>query len=486
MRNFAELLNSYAKKIVVIGDLMIDEYVIGKVDRISPEAPVPVLKFEKEEFRLGGAANVAVNCRQINKNVEIIGLIGEKDFFGKKLISLLCNRDICNTGIVESKFRITTNKRRVVSNNQQLLRIDFEDSFFLKSEERKDLISKIKEIINENCIVLIPDYNKGVIDKGIILEVIDQVEKFGGIIIADPKGLDFDKYENVNYIKPNLKEFNQMVRFFDLNKRDSIVSNGRQICKKLSLDGLIITKGEEGIEFISEFEHKIYPVYKRDVYDVCGAGDTVLAFLGIGLARDFTMNDSLNLANKAASIAVSKHKTYVVTIEDLIDSKFDYKSKVFNSWSKLKSKLDVLRESQNKKIVFTNGTFDLIHSGHITVLNEAKRMGDILVVALNTDASVKRYKGSVRPIKNLEERMNVMSSIGVVDFVVPFEQDTPKEIIDLLKPDVLVKGGDYKIENIVGYDTVISYGGVVKVIDYKPEHSTSNLISKINQFTNSA
>jgi len=486
MRNFAELLKSNSKKIVVIGDLVIDEYVIGKVDRISPEAPVPVLKFEKEAFRLGGAANVALNCSEISKNVELIGLIGDKDLFGEKIINLLSEANISDKGIIQSKFRMTTNKRRVVSNNQQLIRIDYEDSFFLRPEERKDIINKIKELIDQDCIVLIPDYNKGVVDKGIILEIVERVEKFGGTIIADPKGPDFDKYEGVNFVKPNLKEFNQMVRFFDLDESDSIVNNGRKICKHLSLNGLIVTKGEDGMEFVSELEHKIYPVYKQEVYDVCGAGDTALAFLGIGLSNGLSIDDSLNLANKAASIAVSKHKTYSVKLDDLIDYKFDSSCKIFNDWSELKNRLDVLRQKQNKKIVFTNGTFDLLHSGHISVLNEAKRMGDVLVVALNTDESVKRYKGELRPVKNLNERIDVMASIGVVDFVVPFDQDTPKEIIEFLKPDVLVKGGDYKIENIVGYDTLKSYGGAVKVVEYKTGHSTSNLISKVNQPTNSA
>lgn len=472
-----KIKNEASKDIVVIGDLMLDEYVMGEVSRISPEAPVPVLKEQSREFSFGGATNVAANCAHVGCNVHIIGLLGRGDSAGEKLLSMLAEKKIFVDGIVLSSERLTTRKKRIVSNNQQLLRIDTEETKLLSVQERDRLVCNIHSIIKNDSVVLISDYSKGVIDREIVKEILICAEACNAVVIADPKGPNFDKYKGVHYIKPNLKEFNQMVDCFGLKKTDSLIDNGRRICEKLQLSGLIVTLGEKGLQFVSHDREIFVKACKREVYDITGAGDTVLAFLAVGFSHSFPIEESIRLANAAAAISVSHHKTYSVGLDELYS--FESGEKVFYDWSALKSELERVR-LEKKKIVFTNGCFDLLHKGHIFLLNEAKKRGDILVVALNTDESVSRYKGPGRPIKDLSERATIMSAIGVVDYVVTFDQDTPKELIEFLKPDVLIKGGDYKVETIAGYDFVRSYGGEVDVVDYQQGFSTSNIVKSLS------
>jgi D-beta-D-heptose 7-phosphate kinase/D-beta-D-heptose 1-phosphate adenosyltransferase len=480
MRNLIKTLQeSDPKEIVIIGDLMLDEYLIGSVSRVSPEAPVPVLKEEGREVSFGGAANVAANCRHVGCKVYSIGLVGDSDTAGDKILSMLVEKKVFIEGIVKSPDRVTTRKKRIVSQQQQLLRIDAEDSSPLTTLERDCLICHIHTLIKPGSVVLISDYAKGVVDRQIVQEVLRRAEVCGSTVVVDPKGPYFEKYEGVDYIKPNYKEFKQMVSFFGLKQSDSVVENGRKICEILKLSGLIVTMGEDGIQFISPEKGIFYSAHKREVYDITGAGDTVLAFLAVGFAHGLSVDDSLRLANHAAGVSVSHHKTYAVSFDELLGEKS--KESIFTDWKKLREELDWLKKEQKKKIVFTNGCFDLLHSGHIYLLQEAKKRGDILVVALNSDDSVARFKGEGRPIKTFSERARIMASIDVVDYVVRFEQSTPQELIEFLCPDVLVKGGDYKIENIAGYDTVISYGGKVEVVDYQHGLSTTNLVKSVKR-----
>ena len=475
------LKNADPKNVVVIGDLMLDEYVTGSVERISPEAPVPVLKESGSECSFGGATNVAINCRRVGCNVYMLGVVGKDDHAGRTLLSMLADKGVYIEGVVASPDRVTTRKKRIVSMHQQLLRIDSEQTHELSLFERERLICNIHTIIKPGSIVLLSDYAKGVIDRQIVEEAVARAQVCGAIVIADPKGPDFDKYHGVSYIKPNLKEFFQMVEFFGLSRLESIEENGLKICEKLSLDGIIVTRGEDGISFVSKTEKFSCEACKREVYDITGAGDTVLAFLSVGLVNGFSIKQSLKLANTAASVAVSHRKTYAVGLDELLDESGESKDKIYSNWHALKEELEWLRCERNCKIVFTNGCFDLLHSGHLFVLREAKKRGDILVVAINTDASVKRYKGECRPIKTLDERAGIMAAIDVVDYVVSFDQDTPYKLIDILRPDVLVKGGDYKLESIVGYDLVTSYGGRVYVVEYKNGFSTTNLVTSVKE-----
>jgi len=466
------------KNVLVVGDVMIDEYFFGNVERISPEAPVPIVKEEKIEWSLGGAANVAANCKKIGLNVDLVGLIGMADDKGKKLISLLEEKEILSSGLVRTDKRGTICKKRVMAANHQLLRLDSENISPLCRAEESQVIENITRSIKQDSIILISDYAKGVITPAILFEIKNLADSKNCLILVDPKGSDYGKYKGVNYLKPNLKEFSELIKFFRLNKEDSLIDNGVKICKFLGLDGLIVTLGEKGIQFVSPTESIFIPAHKREVYDLTGAGDTVFAFLALGLNNNFTMEQSLKVANLAACVAVTHLKTYAVGLDDLIKIYANFSDKIFHDWAALKEKLDELK-AKNKKIVFTNGSFDLIHAGHIFSLQEAKKQGDVLVVALNTDDSVKRYKGLTRPINSLNDREKVMEAFRVVDYVVSFDQDTPRELIAYLKPDVLVKGGDYKAEKIAGYDIVASYGGSVFIVDYQEGYSTTNLVKSI-------
>jgi len=475
-----QLINSIrcsgAKHVMVIGDVMLDEYYMGSVSRISPEAPVPVLKEERVEWCLGGAANVAANCRQIGCEVVLVGSMG-CDAAGNQLVSLLKEHKLDDRGILRLPRRVTTNKKRFIAQNQQLLRMDAESNEPLSAEEFAEMRQRIDALLVPQCMILISDYAKGVVTQALIEHVCMRARERGCTVLVDPKGPNFAKYYGVDYIKPNAKEFKQMIEFFQLPSLQTLEHNARTLCSLLSLKGLVITEGERGITFVSSHQTIVSPSCKREVYDLTGAGDTVFAFLALGLAHGFSMEDCLLLANHAAAVAISHLKTYAVSIDELIDPSLESTEKIYTDWVQLKIELDWLR-AEGKKVVLTNGCFDILHVGHIQTLKEAKKYGDILVVAMNTDDSVQRLKGPSRPINNLMHRATMMSAVGFVDFVVSFDQDTPYALIDYLRPDALVKGGDYHKESVVGYELITSYGGAVHIVDYVPDNSTTGLIER--------
>ena len=447
-----------AKDIVIIGDIILDEYHFGSVTRVSPEAPVPVLKEERREWSLGGAANVAANCKHIGCNVTLIGLVGANDQEGSIVINLLRDLNVSVNGVVRSVDRITTCKKRMLAQNQQLLRLDNEVTQRLSPKELQDITTIIDAVVTPKSTILISDYAKGVITQELVAFIVQRARAMGCVIIVDPKDPHYGLYVGVDYIKPNIKEFKQMAAQFKLPATQSLEENGRALCALLDLRGLIITLGDKGIAYVDANTSFISPACKREVYDLTGAGDTVIAFLGLSIAHGLSMEDCLILANQAAAIAISHVKTYAVSLEELIDYAYESDEKIYEDWTQLKIELDWLR-IDGKKVVFTNGCFDILHPGHVQILKEAKKMGDILVVGLNTDESIRRLKGPSRPINDVSYRATMLAALGVVDFVAPFSQDTPYEIIAYVKPDVLVKGGDYQREKIVGYDIVTSYGG---------------------------
>ncbi|MFA6263116.1 MAG: D-glycero-beta-D-manno-heptose 1-phosphate adenylyltransferase [Candidatus Babeliales bacterium] len=469
-----------AKPVLVIGDVMLDEYFFGSVNRISPEAPVPVLKEERQEWCLGGAANVAANCRHIGCDVSLVGLIGMHDSEGQRLLSLVQDFQISPRGLIQTPHRPTTSKKRFLAKNHQMLRMDTETAQCLNRDEYRDITQRIDTLMVPSSIVLLSDYAKGVLTSELIGYVCTRARERNCMVMVDPKGPDFAKYRGVDYVKPNLKEFGQMVDFFGLSSDQSLEKNGKEICRLLALKGLIVTEGERGITYVSGDRTIFSPACQREVYDLTGAGDTVFAFVALGLAHGFSMEECLLVANRAAAVAVSHLKTYAVSLDELVDRSTDSTEKIYTDWMQLKIELDWLR-SEKKKVVVANGSFDILHSGHIHTLKEAKKCGDILVVALNTDESVKRYKGPSRPVNSLAHRALVISALGMVDFVVSFAQDTPRSLIEYLKPDVLVKGGDYQKERVAGYDIVTSYGGEVHIVDYLSGFSTTSLIKQIEQ-----
>ncbi len=461
--------------ILVVGDVMLDKYIFGDTSRISPEAPVPVFSFKNDEIRLGGAANVALNLSNINCNVSLMGFVGA-DSEANKIIEIIDSRKIDNQLIKIDNYS-TTIKTRIVSRSQQLLRIDKEQNLSLK--ESKRLIPKFKNIFKNYDLILFSDYDKGALKS--IQELINLCKESKIKVVVDPKQYHFEKYSGVDLMTPNLNEFQKMVG--NCRNEEELKLKSKKLIKKLSLDAILVTKGEEGVSLTKKNgEYFSYKAIELDVYDVTGAGDTLIAFTSACLAVGLTYQESIYFANIAAGKAVNKFGTATVLAEEIrefLDAKSSNHSRV-SSLSKLKNILKKEREMGNK-IVMTNGCFDILHTGHTFYLEEAKKLGDILIVAINSDNSIKKLKGDNRPINDLPERTLLISSLKSVDWVIPFDELTPEYIIKEINPDVLVKGGDYELSQIVGADHVLKNGGEVKTINFKEGFSSSKIINKIKK-----
>ncbi len=469
------------KELLVIGDVMLDEYLFGAVSRVSPEAPVPVVHEERQESYLGGAANTAANCAHIGLRTQLIGIINTQDEAGATVASLLQQSAIGTAGILHSQTRATTRKLRIMAQGQQCLRVDREMQHALSSAETTQVIATIDQLLKPGMTVLVSDYAKGIVTEDVIACLVRNAERYNLTIIADPKGPNFLKYRGIHYMKPNFSEYKQLVNQLGLSLGDGVVANGRQICSLLALRGIFITMGEKGIWYVDTTKEFYAPACKREVYDLSGAGDTVIAFIALALAQGVAIPDALTLANIAASIAISHVKTYAVSLDEVLDEVVEPDTKIMHDWVRLKMRLDSLA-LRGKKIVFTNGCFDILHVGHVQLLQKAKQLGHVLVVGLNTDASVRRLnKGPERPVNDLADRSAVIAALDSVDFVTSFDQDTPQSIINFLIPQVLVKGGDYKLHQIVGADCVMQAGGEVHVIDLVPGKSTTNMLHRAIQ-----
>tara|TARA_Y100000590_G_scaffold136257_1_gene155986 strand:- start:583 stop:1998 length:1416 start_codon:yes stop_codon:yes gene_type:complete len=458
-------------KILILGDIILDEYVKGTVDRVSPEAPVPVLKPERRELRLGGASNVASNVKSLGSKVELMGVIGRDDS-GKEVRNLLKQHDIRSSLVVSDKT--TVNKLRLSAGQQQLLRIDREENFN-KEEWSSIKVNFSKKLSKVNAVIL-SDYGKGTLLDVPMLIKMAKRKKIN--VFIDPKGDDFNKYKGAYAITPNFIEFSNVVGKVD-NEKD-LNNKANELIKKLSLNVLLITRGQEGMTLFEKNRGKAvrtdFPTEAKDVFDVSGAGDTVIASLASGLASGLALGDSVRLANVAAGIVVGKSGTASPSLAELSVS-LNSKDSVLSK-SEVKGLVKEARKD-SKTIVFTNGCFDLLHVGHISYLEEAKKLGDRLVVALNSDKSVKKLKGAKRPINKLNDRAKQIAALDSVDWVTSFTEDTPLKLIKELEPDVLVKGKDYKVKDIAGSRQVLSKGGQVKTIKLVKGVSTTDLIKKI-------
>ena len=458
--------------VLVFGDIILDRYISGSVERVSPEAPVPVLKPSGEEIRLGGAANVALNLSGLGSNATIIGVTG-KDASSTQVIKLLQKNNIKKA--LSKSDHPTISKLRILASQQQLIRIDNEEEF--SETDWQSSLSHYKKHISykKNKVLIISDYGKGTL-KNIPL-IIREAKKTKKTILVDPKGDDFSKYKSADIITPNLNEFERVVG--KINKESEITKKGKDLIKSLRLNSLLITRGSDGMTLLNKRNGKIiredFPTEARDVFDVSGAGDTVIASIAAGLAGGFTLSESIRLANIAAGIVVGKSGTAAVNQSELVP--YLGLSESFVTSNEIKGYSQDLHE-RSKKIVFTNGCFDILHAGHVEYLAAAKELGDKLIVAINTDRSVRKLKGSSRPINTLAHRAKVLASLQCVDKVVFFDEETPIKLIKTIKPDVLVKGGDYKIKDIVGYQEVTKSGGSVVTIPLLEGLSTSKIISK--------
>lgn len=459
------------KKILVVGDAILDVYYSGKVDRISPEAPVPVVQVQKTTKKLGGSANVANNISKLRGDVFLIGFCG-KDSNCQILEDLLDENSIDHSLIKTENPTIT--KIRIVSGVQQIVRVDFEE----KISNTEDLEALKTEYFNDNFeesdIIILSDYGKGFVTEKFSHYLIEKSNAANKPIIIDPKGKDWEKYRNATIVTPNVKELSEVLGYGLENSDEVIEKAGLEIKNKYNFKYLLVTRSEKGMTFFGDkIEH--IRTLATEVFDVSGAGDTVVATVARALSSGYDWIDSVRLANKAAGIVVSKTGTEPIIYEELEDTieEFREENKVIET-EEIPGLMTKMKNSK-KRVVFTNGCFDIIHKGHVKYLQEAKKKGDILIVGLNSDSSVKRLKGPERPIKDQEERALIMSALEMVDYVVVFNEDTPASILEKIKPNTLVKGGDYKVEDIVGRE----FADKTVVIPFVDGYSTSSTIDKI-------
>ena len=459
-------------KVLVVGDIILDEYIYGETSRISPEAPVPIVRVDNTEERAGGAANVALNVSSLGLSVDLLGITG-KDESSDRLKKILTKQNVtCH--FIKDESLPTTTKRRIVSQHQQLIRLDYENK---KTTKTSSLLDKYIELIEKVDIVILSDYAKG------SLLGVDSFIKYANKknipVLVDPKSDDFTPYKNTTILTPNEKEFEVIVGKY--NTEDELIKKGKLLCKELKLSALLVTRGNKGMTLIRDEKPPIYHhAVTHEVFDVTGAGDTVIAVLAVSIASNFSLEIATSFANTAAGLVVEKFGTAYVTVDEINKNLNDNKklSTIVDPDNALKIIQDI--RDRGKTIIMTNGCFDIIHTGHVRYLNKARSIGDFLLVAINDDDSVKRLKGNSRPINNLENRAVVLNGLSSVDLVVTFNEDTPEKLIEFLKPDSLVKGGDYKEEEIIGADFVKRSGGNVVVLPFEKGNSTTNILKKIN------
>ncbi|GIW48181.1 MAG: bifunctional protein HldE [Deltaproteobacteria bacterium] len=470
-------------RVIVIGDIMLDRYIRGEVKRISPEAPVPVLKVSEERLLPGGAANVARNLKSLGASVKLFGVTGE-DIEGKELLELIKQEGIDTRNIIVDPERPTTTKTRLIAESQQITRVDREEVKPIPDRVMDKLITAISESFKKDKPhgVIISDYGKGVIRKELSQAVIQLARRNGVFVAVDPKGKDFSKYRGTNAITPNQRETEEVCGF-PIKDESDLKRAVEILVKQTETDGILITRGKQGISFYvvgNESQVKTIPSDAKEVFDVTGAGDTVVSTFTLAYLSSGSWEDSVKIANTAAGIVVGRLGAATVSSEELLEhlnNRYTYQRKILRRDTLLLTASQL--KSAGKKIVFTNGCFDLFHTGHLHLLEEAKKLGDVLIVAINSDQSVKRLKGAQRPIFDENERAKIIAALGFVDYVVVFEEDTPFELIEELKPDIIVKGGDYTVERVVGRDIVESHGGRVHIIPLLEGVSTSSLIEKI-------
>ena len=475
-----KLFNTSHGHALVIGDLMLDRYLIGSVGRISPEAPVPIVLLKNQYERAGGAANVAANLALLGIKTHIAGCVGQ-DAEAETLLTLMQNLGVNTKAVIQSKQRPTIAKTRIVSGHQQMMRLDQESSAAFTADEAGMLLTAIQhELTQQPAIVILSDYAKGVLSTEICQAIIGTCRSMNIPVLVDPKGHDYNKYKGATALTPNKKETAEAC-YTTIYDTDLITKAG-QLKEALDLAFFAVTRGEEGISLIDDEIHHL-PATAKQVFDVSGAGDTVIATLAAGLMHGLSTMNALQVANLAAGVVVGKVGTVPITQADLIEAlnteqNSEQANKVCNL-NQLEAKVAVWQQ-QGLKIVFTNGCFDLLHAGHVTYLEAAKKRGDKLILGLNTDRSVSALKGPTRPVVNEQDRARVLAALESVDAVILFDEDTPLNLINAIKPNVIAKGSDYTADQVVGGREVASWGGEIALIDLVAGRSTSNIIKKMN------
>jgi D-beta-D-heptose 7-phosphate kinase / D-beta-D-heptose 1-phosphate adenosyltransferase len=465
---------------LIIGDVMLDRYLIGNVGRISPEAPVPVVLLNAQNERAGGAANVAANLALLGIKTHVIGCIGD-DFEGEQLIKIISSLDIDTSSMVRSNERPTIAKTRILSGHQQMLRLDQESQLPFSQNENNEILKAVELNLAHNPnVVVLSDYAKGLLSESVCQQIIIHCKQKNIPVLVDPKGHDYSKYTGATALTPNKKETAEACNT-NINDHE-LISKSISLKNKLNLEFLAVTRGEEGITLIDKETHQINAMAQK-VFDVSGAGDTVIATLAAGLVYGLSALESLQLANLAAGVVVGKVGTVPITREELINAiarqqETTQAHKICNL-PQLLEKVNLWKKTPFK-IVFTNGCFDLLHAGHVTYLEAAKKRGDKLILGLNTDRSVSAIKGPERPVVNEDDRARVLAALESVDAVILFDEDTPINLINQLKPDVIAKGSDYRADQVIGGKEVESWGGEIALIDLVAGRSTTNIIKKLN------
>jgi D-beta-D-heptose 7-phosphate kinase/D-beta-D-heptose 1-phosphate adenosyltransferase len=466
-----------------VGDLMLDRYMVGEVGKISPEAPVPVFRLTEETLALGGVGNVAANGASYEATVSLWGRVGE-DKGGEEILSLLKESSKIQSFLWKSSSLPTIEKTRVVSQGQHLLRMDQERVERLSPSEEKTIQDHIRSVLPSLKAVVLSDYHKGFLTPSLCQAIIQDAKKLSIPVLIDPKGTDFSFYKGATLITPNRQEL-ALALGTPLLTLEEVVEGAQKMREDLQLEAIIVTLGPEGLLFVPrEGEVQRTPTQAREVFDMVGAGDTVIATLAVALGAGISLPEAVYLANLAAGLVVEKKGTSVITREELIYGLGASRSFFSSPHPKLVSLSQGIHKvehwnHQGLVVGFTNGCFDLLHPGHLKLLQEARLACDRLVVGINSDASVKRLKGMSRPIQDEMMRAHILACQPSVDLVVLFSEDTPESMIHALKPQVLVKGSDYKMNQVVGADFVQGQGGQVLLVDLLPNHSTTRLLQSL-------
>jgi len=467
---------------LVVGDLMLDRYVWGSVDRISPEAPVPVVRVGQRTERAGGAANVALNLGRLGCDVRVAGVVGS-DVGGEALLTLLRDAQVGVESIVSFDERPTSVKTRIIGGHQQILRLDREDGSPISKYQSASLLEKITSDIAEGVsVVVLSDYGKGVLSPHVCKEIITLARAHDVPVLVDPKGHDYSKYFGVTALSPNRSELAQ-VTLAPSEDLEGLFAAGEKLRSALHLDFIALTLGEHGIALLEPGTVSQFPAVAREVFDVSGAGDTVIATIAASFNAGLHLHDSIRLANLAAGAVVGKIGTVPISREELLGLLLEEEERDFGKicvLSELKKRVERWR-SVGDRVVFTNGCFDLLHAGHVNLLQQARSEGDRLIVGINTDRSVRALKGPKRPVIGEQQRALVLAALASVDAVVMFDEGTPIDLIHAIRPDVIVKGGDYSEDEVVGADEVRSWGGKVTIVPLVGGLSTSEVLRRVAQ-----
>ena len=466
--------------ILCIGDVLLDRFISGEVNRISPEAPIPILKITKETSMLGGAGNVVQNLVALGAKVRFLSVIGD-DTAGQEVLEKINHSKTIKANLILDKKRQTSIKIRFLSGNQQILRSDKETTNDISENHAKTILNLVQKEIRDFGALVLSDYGKGVLTDELLHQLITTAKTARVPVIVDPKGKNYSCYQGSTLITPNKRELEKATGIKS-NSDESVATAAAYLIKTCKINSVLATRSSEGMTLQTKTETKHFVAEAREVYDVSGAGDTVVAVMACAISSRANLNDAVSLANTAAGIVVGKFGTAVIPIKELAASyrdktKLDTKTKIMTSSQILKT-IKSWR-SQKLRIGFTNGCFDILHLGHLSLLDQSKKVCDRLVIGVNTDKSVKRLKGEKRPLNPEEARIQILAAMSDVDAIILFDEDTPINLIKRFKPDVLIKGADYTINTVIGADFVIKNGGEIFLAQLKKGFSSSKTINRI-------